>query len=103
MKIHCQTFLLCCLCAFALSSCGGPDVSRTHRGDVIDDKVTTQRVQAALTQAGSQFKNVHVETRDGVVMLTGSVNSDENRTQAETIARGVHREMQLENDIQVQQ
>lgn len=94
--------MFCSLLALALTSCA-PDSTRTHRGDVIDDKVTTQRVQAELSRNGSRFKNVHVETKDGAVVLSGTVGSEEARTDAEKIARGVHREMQLENDIQVQQ
>src|SRR5690348_7850800 len=58
-----------CLIITACSS----NISRTHRGDLLDDKVTAQRVQAELSRAGNDFKNVHANSTNGVVVLAGSV------------------------------
>jgi osmotically-inducible protein OsmY len=95
--IICSSILLV-LTAFGCAS----NVGRTHRGDLLDDKVTTERVSAALSRAGDDFKNVKVESRDGVVILSGSTKSPEIRSRAEEIARSTHRVTSLEDRLQIQ-
>lgn len=89
---------------FAIAGGGcGANPYRTHRGELLDDKVTSQRVQEALNRAGPDFKNVHVSITNGVVVLTGTVASPQDRARAEGIGRGVERVTKLEDDLQVHQ
>lgn len=88
------------LAALVLTACGS-DPSRTHRGDLLDDKVTTQRVQSELTRAGRDFQNVHVSTTNGVVTLSGSVNSPQARLRAEQLVHNVHRVTDIDDELQV--
>jgi osmotically-inducible protein OsmY len=97
-----KTSIVCCAMAcLALTACSS-NPSRTYRGDLLDDKVTTQRVQLELSRAGSDFKNVHVFTTNGVVTLSGNVESPEIRSRAEEIARNTHRDADIKDDLQVQ-
>lgn len=84
-----------------LAGCGS-NSSQTHNPDLLDDKVTTQRVRAALHRGGAQFQGVTVHTSNGVVMLTGAVASPQERQQAESLARSVHRVSKLDDKILVQ-
>jgi osmotically-inducible protein OsmY len=97
-----KTFILCAILALTAAGCSS-NPSHTYRGDVLDDKVTEQRVQAALNRAGPDFKAIQAQATNGVVVLSGTVNTPEARTRAEEIARGVHRVTRLENDVQVRQ
>lgn len=99
MKIKNLLSVLPCL-AF-ITACSS-NISRTHRGDLLDDKVTAQRVQAELGRAGNDFKNVHADATNGVVVLSGSVRSPEVRSRAEQIASSVRRAGKVEDNVQVQ-
>lgn len=92
--------LLCLSLALGLSGCA-VNRSRTYRGGLLDDKVTTQRVQAALKRAGPDFNNIEVQTTKGTVILSGTVNSAETKSHAEAIARSTHRASDLQDDLQV--
>ena len=82
-----KTKIICCAFAcLALTACSS-NPSRTYRGDVLDDKVTSERVQAEFSRAGSDFMNVHVSATNGVVTLSGKVKSPDVRSRAENIAR----------------
>ena len=70
-------------------STGGTDEpgSRTV-GQKIDDSMATSRVKDALSDATTyKFNDVDVTTREGVVQLSGWVNSKEQKSAAEMIAR----------------
>lgn len=91
----------CALACLVLTACSS-NPSRTYRGDVLDDKVTTERVQAELSRAGSAFKDVHASATNGVVTLNGNVRSPKIRSRAEDIARKIHRVANVEDNVQVQ-
>ena len=93
--------VVCIFACIGVSACSS-DPNRTHRGGLLDDKVTTQRVNAELTRAGREFKDIHVHTTNGVVELSGTVASAQTRTQAEGIVRKVHRVTDVEDNVQVQ-
>lgn len=98
-----KTRIICCVLAcLALNACSS-NPGRTHRGDVLDDKVTAQRVQSALSGAGNDFKDVHASATNGVVILNGSVKSPEVRSRAEELARNVHRATGIDDRLQVRQ
>jgi len=94
--------IYCALTCLALSACSS-NPGRTYRGDVLDDKVTTQRVQSELTRAGNDFKEVQVSTTNGVVTMSGSVKSAEVRSRAETVSRKVQRVTGIDDHLQVRQ
>jgi osmotically-inducible protein OsmY len=54
---------------------------------------------AALIQS-KLHDHVNYAVKNGVVMLTGEVNSDVERTEAEKLAAGVPNVLQVVNDIQ---
>jgi len=64
------------------------------------DTATTERVKTAL--AGDKAlagRDIEVETRDGVVQLSGFVDSEDQRTAALMRARGVHGVQEVRNDL----
>ncbi|WP_243371661.1 BON domain-containing protein [Geotalea sp. SG265] len=79
--------------------CGCASRQGPHEGNLLDNKVTAQRVHSALKDAG--LKHVRVSaSRDGIT-LTGTVRSEEERSRAEQVAKGVQRAMELKNELQV--
>ncbi len=89
--------------AIALVSGCGISAKRST-GNYIDDMVMTDRVEAALgASRGYRFPGVHVEASGGKVMLTGSVETPEERAEAEGIARSVGGVGEIENRIAVRQ
>lgn len=84
-----------------LLGCRSSHVNSTHRGDLLDDKVTAQRLQAALQEAGGDLAGVRAGVTNGVIILTGSVSSPELRARAEEVARSVHRGTKLKDEVQV--
>ncbi len=89
------------LSSFLLCACSSSHPNRTHRGDLLDDKVTAQRVQAAFQRAGPDFNQVRAGVTNGTVILTGSVSSPGLQQRAEDIAKSVHRVQKLKDDLQV--
>jgi len=71
-------------------------------GEAIDDGVVTTKVKAALV-ADTQVKahEVNVETREGVVQLSGFVDSNEAKSKAAEVAGRVAGVKEVHNDIQV--
>lgn len=86
-----------------MSGCHTANPNHTYDATVLDDKVTSQRVQAALKRAGPAFNNVHVSTNNGTILLAGSVKSPQDHERAEEIARSVHRVTGLEDDLKISQ
>jgi hyperosmotically inducible protein len=71
-------------------------------GDTVDDSAITAKVKAAL--AGDNRVRAHqvnVETREGVVQLTGFVDSSEAKQTAEELARSVDDVKSVDNEIDV--
>ncbi len=93
-------FALALSAVVSLSACTSSP-SRTHDPDLLDDKVTTQRVSAALSNAGPDFQGIKVETRKQVVVLTGTVRSSEIRQRAEQLAKSVQRDAKLDDRIEI--
>ncbi len=72
-----------------LAGCGSA-VREQTAGEYVDDAVITAKVKARLAQEPtvSAFA-ISVDTRDGVVILSGFVDSEAQRDKAVAIARGV--------------
>jgi osmotically-inducible protein OsmY len=101
MKRFCNHAICCVLLGLILSACSS-NPNSTHRGDLLDLKVTAQRMDARIHEAGLEFRNVHAEATNDVVVLFGTVSSPQLRSRAEEIARSVRRPAQLDNRLQIE-
>lgn len=88
------SFLLATLCAgtLLLGSAGCSSITKStderSEGRVVDDKKITKEVQNALKNAPVyKLESVDVQTFAGEVQLSGFVNSEAQKRQAEEIAR----------------
>jgi osmotically-inducible protein OsmY len=67
----------------------------------IDDKVTAERVQAALVGQGTyDYSHVQVTSTNGAVTLTGSVQNESAKQKADALAHSIHRVKSVENHLQ---
>ena len=74
-------------------------------GQYVDDATITTKVKASLAaDVGlSPAGEIHVTTSKQVVQLSGFVNSDAHKAEAESVARGVEGVKDVQNSIIVQQ
>lgn len=71
---------------------------------VIDDTEITARVKTALIgDPRTKAHQIDVETRSGVVQLSGFVDNSEAKSTAEELARAVHDVKSVDNEIDVKQ
>jgi osmotically-inducible protein OsmY len=63
------------------------------------DKGISSNLDAALISAGYP-KGISHSVKNGVVTLTGTVDSENDRTKVESVARGVPNTQQVVNEIQ---
>ncbi len=76
------------------------DPTKRSTGKYIDDKVVSTKVKAALLQDPEvKVLQVHVETFDGVVQLSGFVDKPEHILRAAEIAKGVEGVKSVKNDL----
>lgn len=69
---------------------------------VIDDSAITTKVKAALAgDPRTKAHQVNVETREGVVQLSGFVDNSEAKSTAEELARSVDNVRSVDNEIDV--
>jgi len=83
----------------ALSACG-PTSRQTTPGEYVDDSVVTAKVKTLLAEDDflKSFQ-ISVETRKGIVQLSGFVNSQKAVDKAGQIARNVQGVTSLRNDL----
>lgn len=75
---------------------------RRSVGEAIDDSVITAKVKAALiADKNVKAHEVNVETREGVVQLSGFVDNALAKSTASEVARGVSGVKSVQNDLQV--
>jgi len=75
----------------SLAGCGGPN-----------DDALEQEVKAKITaEPGLATQSINVAVKDGVVTLSGSVNSQANKTRAEEITKGVKGVKSVVNSLTV--
>src|ERR1022692_1730887 len=77
---------------------GGESEAKAVNSDL--DKAIEKNLDAALIQ-NKLHKSVKCEVKNGVVTLTGEVNSEDKRTRAEKVATGVPNVTQVVNNLQV--
>jgi hyperosmotically inducible protein len=71
-------------------------------GEVIDDGVVTTKVKAALiAEPTTKAHEINVETREGVVQLSGFVDSNDSKSKAAEVAGRVAGVKQVTNDLRV--
>jgi hyperosmotically inducible protein len=100
MRIHSFLRLLAPLALVGLAATGC--MSSRPPSEQVSDAAITSKVKSAL--AGDATTNplkVDVDTNEGVVRLSGTVEKAENRTRAEEVARHVEGVRRVVNDIQV--
>jgi hyperosmotically inducible protein len=75
---------------------------RQTLGKVIDDTVLTARVKAALLrERGIKSTDVKVETQQGRVLLSGFVDTEEQKQQAVRVASGVEGVKEVRDGLNV--
>jgi hyperosmotically inducible protein len=73
-------------------------------GEVIDDGVVTTKVKAALVADTSvKAHEINVETREGVVQLSGFVDSTDAKSKAAELAGRVAGVKEVHNDLRIKQ
>ena len=88
--------------AAAQTSTSAPPASTETMGQHIDDSTITTKVKSELLgEMKVRSTHVHVKTRQGVVWLTGSVRSADDRSAAEDVARNVSGVKDVENKLKV--
>ena len=71
-------------------------------GQVVDDSAITAKVKSALAgDPRTKAHQVNVETHDGVVQLSGFVDTSEAKVTAETLASNVDNVKSVDNEIDV--
>lgn len=87
------------LSLLAVIGCSATDDDVTL-GEAIDDTVITARVKAALVDADDlAASEIQVETRDGVVQLSGFVDESGDIARATDVAEDVEGVRSVRNDI----
>jgi hyperosmotically inducible periplasmic protein len=71
-------------------------------GEVVDDGVVTTKVKAALiSEPTTKARDITVVTREGIVQLSGFVDSAEEKANAAEIARGIAGVKEVRNDLAI--
>jgi hyperosmotically inducible periplasmic protein len=85
--------------AFGVGACAG---AGTTTGKYVDDSVITAKVKSELLRdpVTEGFK-INVTTVDGVVHLTGLVDSEKEKQRAEEVAKQVNGAKLVENELTV--
>jgi hyperosmotically inducible periplasmic protein len=91
--------------AFALNATAqttAPSGASESVGQHIDDGTITTKVKADLLAAKNvKSTHIHVKTRKGVVWLTGSVPSAEDKTAAEDVVQNVKGVDSVKNHLKI--
>lgn len=84
----------------AFTGCMGGHPHEQRTGELLDDKVTAERVREALrSNAAYNFPHVQITSANGTVTLSGSVENEQQKQKAAAIARSIHRVKTVENRI----
>jgi hypothetical protein len=87
----------------SLNGCAGNQYDRST-GEYIDDKSLTLRVHNALSDNQEyKFSDVNVNIFRGTVQLTGFVDTSDQKSKAEEIAKGVQGVKDVDNKISVKE
>ena len=76
--------------------------SDSSAGEVIDDSVLTAKVKTALIASpDTKAHQINVETKEGIVQLSGFVDSNAAKTAATTVAKSVTGVKDVKNELSV--
>ena len=81
-------------------------VGHTERsaGEVVDDSVVTTKVKAALVaEPTTKARDITVVTREGIVQLSGFVDSAAERATAVEIAQGIPGVKEVRNNLEIKE
>lgn len=93
-----------CACLALLSISAGCAATQKHQstGQYVDDSVITTKVKAAIfNEAALKTLQINVKTYQGVVQLSGFVDTQQSVSKAGEVARGVENVVKVENDLVV--
>lgn len=97
----CMTFALVAGAQTTTNS-AAPSGSSESVGQHVDDATITTKVKAELLGAKNvKSEHIHVKTRKGVVSLTGTVPSAEDRDNAKQVVEGVSGVSSVKNHLKV--
>ncbi|MEM5401185.1 MULTISPECIES: BON domain-containing protein [Paraburkholderia] len=97
----CMTFALLAGAQTTTNS-AAPAASSESVGQHVDDATITTKVKAELLGAKNvKSEHIHVKTRKGVVSLTGTVPSAEDRDNARQVVEGVSGVTSVKNHLKV--
>ncbi len=86
----------------ASSGASAPSASSESVGQHISDGTVTTKVKAALMTAKDvKSTHIHVKTRRGIVWLTGTVPTSDEKTRAEEVTAGVTGVHEVKNRLKV--
>ena len=106
--------LPCLLASVSLTGCaaavvgtagavGLTTVQEKTMGEALDDATASNEIKAKLlNESGAKFAEVDVEVANGLVLLSGRVNTPEDRTYAEGIAWSSSRAADVANEIRIE-
>jgi osmotically-inducible protein OsmY len=100
--IKLQRMMKILVCASALSAVSGCATSQKHEtaGQYVDDSVITTKVKSALVDEMSlKGLQINVKTYQGVVQLSGFVDTADQARKAGEVARDVKGVQQVRNDL----
>jgi hyperosmotically inducible protein len=81
---------------------GAAENAGAEAGRVVDDSVITGKVKAALVaDPTTKAHQISVETFQGVVQLSGFVDTSEARSRATQVAKGVDGVKQVKNELEL--
>jgi osmotically-inducible protein OsmY len=87
--------------AATFTGCAGT-ATRESTGEYIDDASITTKVKAAFVKDPAvKAMQVNVDTFKGTVQLSGFVDTSEQKTRAEQIARGITGVSDVKNNISI--
>lgn len=100
--IACMTFALGAAAQTDTNSSTAPSGSSESMGQHVDDATITTKVKADLLSANNvKSQHIHVKTRKGVVSLTGTVPTAEDRDNAKQVVENVSGVTSVKNHLKV--
>lgn len=94
---------LTALVLLAALTAGCQSLTGRTTGQTIDDATVTASVKSKLVaDRAANLTRVNVDTTNGVVSLTGMVETPEQKTRAESLAREVDGVRRVTNNLQVE-